>query len=180
MEQEHPDLVSMGDAERGGVAELNDTIPSHIYLAAAAPGPLDEHQYAVITQLTTQNRQLDAFRKALKFTISGATLQLPRLLFSARVVLFWGGQGDGYPTVDLTVPLQHDHDANYKSCLACYLLIRMLKCYRGLQFPDRVDFRDGGVNRGTLLFPYRTTQEGHAVQEAVRVRQLIVMELAHQ
>lgn len=125
--------------------------------------------------LLSNNRQLDAFQRALRLAIQCLEERLPKVNISAQVQLFYE-QGRGLPTIDIIVPSEYDN-AILKSEIACFLLRCMLKIYVGFIFPDHVDFRDGGAERGTMLFPYRSQQEGPDNKEAARVRRQIAIEL---
>ncbi len=137
-----------------------------------SPLPL---QSAAVARLAAENRQLEAFQQALRFALNDAFTHTNGVKFTAEVGLCDYALGISYPTIDIRME-EWRGDTELQCCLAYYLLRGILKRYGDLPFPDRVDIRKSGAERGRLLVPYGAGQE-EMDGEGERVRRRIIDEV---
>ncbi|KAI1427161.1 hypothetical protein F5Y12DRAFT_792907 [Xylaria sp. FL1777] len=115
-------------------------------------------QSAAVARLVAENRQLEAFRQALRFALQDASTHTNGVKFTAEAGLHDCTPGISYPIIDIFMG-QWREDTELQCYLAYYLLRGMLKRYGDLPFPDRVDIREFGSQRGRLLVPYGAGRE---------------------
>ncbi|KAJ8133099.1 hypothetical protein O1611_g519 [Lasiodiplodia mahajangana] len=154
--------------QRGSVPASPNSDGSQLYL-----------QRAAVAELVAQDRQFDAFKKALTFAYRNVS-ELPGVLhFTVRYGRYTYHPGVTYPVV-LFILEGGWPDANMRSRLAYYLLGGMLECYGNLPFPDRVDVRELGFGCSSLVAQYGFDSDlriGYGACETGRVRKRIIEDM---
>ncbi|KAI0534398.1 hypothetical protein GGR58DRAFT_520438 [Xylaria digitata] len=114
-------------------------------------------------------------RLALWFASNDAFKHTEGVNFATEVGLYDYAPGVSYPIIN-TIMKKRREDTKLQCYLAHYLLRGMLKRYGDLPFPDRVDVRGSGLQRGRLLVPY-SAGSAETSSEGKRVRRRIVNEM---
>ncbi|GAW23687.1 hypothetical protein ANO14919_132620 [Xylariales sp. No.14919] len=135
-------------------------------------------QHAQLATLAAANRQLEAFKQALRFAYYSAFSHTGGVNFTTEVGLYDCAPSAPYPVIYITMDAPRE-DAELQHYLAYNLLRGMLKRYGDLPFPDRIDIRESGTPRGRLLVPYGAGAETEAEMGGAgeRVRCRIVEEM---
>ncbi|KAF2971280.1 hypothetical protein GQX73_g2272 [Xylaria multiplex] len=123
-----------------------------------------------IAKLVAENRQLEAFKQALRLASNDAFKHVDGINFATEVGLCNYPPGISYPVINIIVKGRRE-DIKLQCSLAHHLLRGMLKQYGDLPFPDRVDIRGSDFQRGHLLVSYTAdTAETDGECECVRLR----------
>ncbi|KAI1307457.1 hypothetical protein F5Y03DRAFT_405561 [Xylaria venustula] len=131
--------------------------------------PLRLEQSAAVASLAEENRQLDAFKQALRFALDDALAYTQGIKFTIEIGLQDSTPGKAHPIIDIVME-QWREDTELQCCLAYYLLRGMLKRYGNMPFPDKVDIQEFSAEQGRrLLVPYnagrdRTDGQGESVR----------------
>ncbi|KAI1186122.1 hypothetical protein F5B17DRAFT_374445 [Nemania serpens] len=135
-------------------------------------------QRATVARLAAEDKQLDAFHQALKYTCQDLSSEAGELEFKIKTGRYTYAPGITYPVIAILMP-DWRQDTDLQCYLAYYLLRGMLRRYGGMAFPDRVDVRESGFGGGRLLVAYGADQDGADGYggEAVRVRRRIMEEM---
>ncbi|TGJ80918.1 hypothetical protein E0Z10_g7846 [Xylaria hypoxylon] len=135
---------------------------------------LPRAQIVGIARLVAENRQLEAFKQALRFASNDASTHTG-INFTTEAGLYDCAPGISYPIIYILMD-SPQYDTELQCYIAYYLLRGMLKRYGDLPFPDRVDIRETGFQRGRLLVPYGAGQ-AETGSQGKRVRGRIVNEM---
>ncbi|RYC60346.1 hypothetical protein CHU98_g5866 [Xylaria longipes] len=131
---------------------------------------LEDEQSEAVILLAAEDRQLEALRLALRFAITTALGCTNDFNVIATVRLRFGSL---YPSIDIFMS-EWWPETQLQPYIAYYILREMLKRYRHVPFPDRLDIWEVGIDAADmLLVPYGEEAEG----EPRRVRQRITDEL---
>ncbi|KAI0096398.1 hypothetical protein GGR51DRAFT_543352 [Nemania sp. FL0031] len=136
-------------------------------------------QRAAIAELVAQDRQLDAFEKALAFASHNVSACSGALRFAAKLGRWTYQPGVTYPVIAFILE-DWWPNAQTQSRLAYELLSSMLECYGNLPFPDRVDVRELGFGCSCLVAQYGFDAEspmGYGGCEMGRVRKRIIEQM---